>query len=91
MEVFIIYYTNPYMSNNNFDINWTDVIKREARGLDGYDLGEVQEVSTDYIVTEKGLADKTKYVIPKSLAQKFDNDCLYFHISEEGAKVYKKG
>jgi hypothetical protein len=78
------------MSNNNININWTDIIKREARGSDGYDLGEVQEVSTDYIITEKGIVDKTKYMIPKSLAQKFDRDCLYFQISEEGAKIYKK-
>jgi hypothetical protein len=77
------------MSTNNFNIDWTDVIKREARGSDGYDFGEVQEVSTDYVVTEKGLVDKTKYILPKSLALKYDRDCLYFHISEAGAKRTK--
>lgn len=44
------------MSNNNLNINWTDVIKKEVRGLDGYDLGKIQEVCTDYIITEKGLS-----------------------------------
>lgn len=72
------------------DINWNDVIKREARGSDGFDLGEIQEVLSEEIVTQKGLTHKIKYVIPKGLVQGFDKDCVYFHISEEGANIYKK-
>ena len=30
------------MSNNNID--WNDVIKKEARGINDADLGEVQEI-----------------------------------------------
>jgi hypothetical protein len=29
---------------NEFNINWIDVIKKEARGLDNADLGEVQRL-----------------------------------------------
>ena len=47
--------------SGNLNINWSDVIKKEARGIDDYDLGEVQEISEDYIIAERGVVDKTKY------------------------------
>ena len=40
------------------NINWDDVIKKEARGSDGYDLGEVQEVTSDFVLTQKGVVIK---------------------------------
>ena len=33
--------------------DWNDVIKKEARGLNDADLGEVQEVNETIVVTEK--------------------------------------
>ena len=45
------------MSENSPIINPKDVNKKEARGIDNADL-EVQEVSIDYIVTQKGILDK---------------------------------
>lgn len=41
------------MSENSPIINPEDVIKKEARGIDNADLGEVQEVGIDYIVTKR--------------------------------------
>jgi hypothetical protein len=37
----------------NQTIDWDKIIKKEARGLDDYDLGEVQEVSQDTVITEE--------------------------------------
>lgn len=34
--------------------NPKDVLKKEARGLDNANLGKVQEVSPEYIVTQTG-------------------------------------
>ena len=31
--------------------NPEDVLKKEARGLDHTDLGEIQEISSEYIIT----------------------------------------
>ena len=42
------------MSSN---IDWNDVIKKEARGLNDADLGEVQGVSNGFVFTQKGLMD----------------------------------
>ena len=38
------------MSSN---IEWNDVIKKEARGLNNADLGEVQGVSNGFVVTQR--------------------------------------
>ena len=40
-------------SNTYSNINWDDVIKKEARGLGDANLGEVQEVRDDYIIAQK--------------------------------------
>jgi hypothetical protein len=70
-------------------INWEEVIKKEARGLDDYDLGEVQEVNDDVVITKKGVVDKDKFYLPKTKANKFDGDKLWFEVTKEEAHAYK--
>jgi hypothetical protein len=40
------------MNYNNID--WNDVIKKEARGINDEDFGEVQEIEGNYIKVQKG-------------------------------------
>lgn len=76
------------MSSN---IDWTDVIKKEARGLNDYDLGEIQEVSNGLILTQKGIVNKEIYSIPQSVVESYDGKVLRFRISEDEAiSKYKK-
>jgi uncharacterized protein (TIGR02271 family) len=67
-------------------IEWNDVIKKEARGSNDDDLGEVQEVGQTYVVTQKGTIKKEKFYIPKYLAEGFDGDVLRFKLTEADAK-----
>ena len=78
------------MSDNSPIINPEDVIKKEARGIDNADLGEVQEVGIEYIVTQKGILDKDKYYIPKNLVDHFDGHNVFFTVTEEEVKQYKE-
>jgi hypothetical protein len=71
-------------------INWDEVLKKEARGLDDYDLGEVQEVNEDVIVTKKGTVDKDRFYIPRNKALRFEEDKLWLEVSKDEAKAYKK-
>jgi uncharacterized protein (TIGR02271 family) len=71
-------------ANNNID--WNDVIKKEARGSADEGLGEVQEVGSNYVLVKKGLLNKEKFYIPKDQADSYDGDTLRFRISEEEAK-----
>ena len=79
------------MSSNSTIYNPEDIIKKEARGLgEDADFGEVQEVGVEHIVTQKGILDKDKYYIPKNLVDRFEDDIVYFSITNEEAKHYKE-
>ncbi len=71
--------------NINDEINWPYVVKKEARGIDDADFGEVQEIVLHYILTEKGIISKEKFYLPTGLVEGFDGDKLRFNISEDDA------
>jgi uncharacterized protein (TIGR02271 family) len=66
-------------------MDWNDAIKKEARGTDDVDLGEVQEVGTTYVRTKKGLINKHDYYLPKYLVEGYDGDKVYFRITQDDA------
>ncbi|HEX7209004.1 MAG TPA: hypothetical protein VF233_12530 [Nitrososphaeraceae archaeon] len=71
------------------NINWADVIKKEARGkTDKDDLGKVQKVWDNHILTVKGILKKTYFYISKELVECFDGQILRFKVTEKekGAK-----
>ncbi len=71
------------------EIDWNDVIKKEARGMNDLDLGEVQEVMEDKVVVQKGIIDHNIFHLPKSLIKSYDGQVLRFNISEGELKNYK--
>ena len=73
------------------DIDWDEVIKKEARGIGDADFGEVQLKMGNTVITEKGIADKDRFYLPKSLVDKFDGHTLWFRITEDEANSkYRK-
>ena len=78
------------MANDLTDYNPGDINKKEARGLGDADLGEIQEISGEYIITQKGKVDKDKFYIPKNLLERFDGHTVYLRVTEEESKQYKK-
>jgi uncharacterized protein (TIGR02271 family) len=73
-------------------INWDDVIKKEARGINDADLGEIQQVDENFILSQKGAIGKEKFYIPKSLVAYYDGNILHVSITEEEAKnMYMQG
>ncbi|HZC50679.1 MAG TPA: YsnF/AvaK domain-containing protein [Nitrososphaeraceae archaeon] len=73
-------------SSYSGNIDWDDVIKKEARGINDEDLGEVQEVTQDYVLVKKGVINKEKLYIPRDLAIGFNGTILIFNITAEEAK-----
>ena len=67
-------------------VDWPSVIKKEARGLNGEDLGKVQQVTETFVTIEKGLIEKTFFSIPKGLVKDYDGHTLRFRITEEEAR-----
>ncbi len=74
------------MSSN---IDWTDVIKKEARGINDEDLGEVQEVQSNYVLVQRGMIDKETFYIPKEQAESYDGNILKFRLSESDLSKYR--
>lgn len=71
------------------EIDWDKAIKKEARGIDDYDLGEVQSVNDQFVVTERGVVDKDKFYLPRNKALRFEGDKLGFEVTKDEAKAYK--
>lgn len=73
-------------------INWNDTIKKEAEGINGEDFGEVQDVSNGFVLVQKGLINKEKFLIPQELSESYDGDIVRFRISkEELLSKYREG
>ena len=59
--------SNSDDNKGNFDwrdnsIEWNKIIKKEARGYEkGDDLGEVQDIGQEFVVTERGRVIKHKF------------------------------
>ena len=70
------------MATSTSNIDWNDVIKKEARGSGDEDLGEVQEVGSNYVLVQKGLLNKEKFYIPKDKVESYDGHKLRFRITE---------
>jgi uncharacterized protein (TIGR02271 family) len=79
------------MSREQGSINWNEVIKKEARGKNGEDLGEVQEVRDMYILVQKGLLSKEKFYVPQSEVDSYDGEVLRFKVSEEDVRTKYSG
>jgi stress response protein YsnF len=68
------------------EIPWNEIIKKEARGIDDADFGEIQSVDPEYVLTQKGMIDKEFFSFPKNLAQGYDGDRVWFKVTEEEAR-----
>ena len=72
----------------NSNINWNDVIKKEARGINNEDFGEVQDIQGNYVLVQRGILSKEKFYIPKDLVESYDGDVLKFRFSEQELSQY---
>jgi hypothetical protein len=72
----------------NSDINWNDVIKKEARGINNEDFGKIQDIQGQYVLVQKGIFNKERFYIPKDLAESYDGYVLRFRFSEQELNQY---
>jgi len=62
---------------------WKTLKGKNVKTNDGEDLGEVKEVSENYLHIEKGTIHKEKFWIPKYVADAFDGKTLWLLMGEE--------
>jgi hypothetical protein len=56
---------------------------KKVKSNDGKDVGEIKEVSQNFLRLEKGTVKKDKFWIPKYVADAYDGKVLWLLISEE--------
>lgn len=74
------------MVSKSDEIPWNKIIKKEARGIDNADFGEIQSVDPDHVITQKGIIDKEIFSFPTNLVQGDDGDRVWFKVTEEEAR-----
>ncbi|MDP9287879.1 MAG: hypothetical protein M3P08_06730 [Thermoproteota archaeon] len=62
---------------------WRTLKGKNVKTNDGKDLGEIKEVSENYLHVEKGTVRKEKFWVPKYVADAFDGKTLWLLIDEE--------
>jgi uncharacterized protein (TIGR02271 family) len=72
----------------NSDINWNDVIKKEARGINNEDFGKVQDIQGQFVLVQKGIVNKENFYIPKDLVESYDGYVLKFRFSQQELSQY---
>ena len=72
------------MTTNDFP--WNEILKKEARGIDDADFGEIQSVDPEYVITQKGIIDKEIFSFPTNLVQEYDGNRVLFKVTEEEAR-----
>ena len=78
--------------NEGPTILWESLKGKKVKSNDGEDLGEIKEISQNYIRLEKGTVNKKKYWVPKYVADAYDGDVLWLIISgEDAVKSYAHG
>jgi hypothetical protein len=70
-----------------YSIDWEKVIKKEARGFNDADLGEVQEIKGENLIIKSGVVDKEVYSIPRNMVDKFDGHKLLLRVTKEEAET----
>jgi hypothetical protein len=70
--------------------NPQSIIKKEAVTMDYFELGEIQEIGIEFVITQKGIINKELFYIPKHFVDRFDGIHVWFNISGEEAKQYSQ-
>jgi hypothetical protein len=64
-------------------ILWSMLKGKKVKSNDGKDVGEIKEVSQNFLRLEKGTVKKEKFWIPKYIADAYDGKTVWLLINEE--------
>jgi hypothetical protein len=67
-------------------ILWNMLKGKKVKTNDGKDVGDIKEISLNFLRLEKGTISKDKFWIPKYIADAFDGKVLWLLVGEEELK-----
>jgi hypothetical protein len=65
------------------DFIWNYTIKKEPRGSNDEELGDVQDVEDGYVLVQGCIINKEKFYIPHDKPESYDGSVLRFNLSRE--------
>lgn len=71
------------MASEGPRILWDQLKGKKVKTNDGQEVGEIKEVSQNYLRLEKGVVNKDKFWIPKYVADAYDGKVLWLLVSSE--------
>ena len=81
-------YSPNITMSNHVNVNLHEALNKRARGIDT-DLGKVEEVDTNHIITRRGLVRRHKFYLPKKIVERMDRNRVLFNITEDEVEIYK--
>lgn len=69
--------------NEGPTILWNMLKGKKVKTNDGKDVGEIKEVSQNFLRVEKGTINKDKFWIPKYVADAYDGKTLWLLVGED--------
>ena len=73
-------------SSSGPTILWNQLKGKKVKTHDGKDVGEIDEISQNYLRLEKGTISKDKFWIPKYIVDAFDGNKVWVVVDEEEVK-----
>jgi hypothetical protein len=67
-------------------ILWNQLKGKKVKTHDGKDIGEIDEISQNYLRLEKGTISKDKFWIPKYIVDTFDGDNVWVIATKDEVK-----
>lgn len=71
-------------------LNWAEIEKKQARGNNNVDLGEVKAVGERYVMTQKGTLIKDTFYFPKYMVKEYNGQMVWFNVSEDQLEHFTK-
>jgi hypothetical protein len=70
---------------------WSMLRGKYVKTNDGKELGEIKEISENFLLLQKGTVAKKKFWIPKYTADAYDGKALWLLVTEEELERYRYG
>ena len=67
-------------------IAWEKIVGKDVKSIDEKDIGEIKNILEDHIYIEKGLVSKDRYSVPKSFAERYEDDHVILSLTEDEVK-----
>jgi hypothetical protein len=71
-------------------ILWTMLKSKKVKSNDGKNVGEIKEVSQNFLCLEKGKMKKDKFWIPKYVADAYDGKVLWLLVNKDDLLNYNR-